>query len=671
MLNKDALQQLSQLKNTILAQREFAQGIVRTTTKRFSFVKLDDGRDAFLDPEQTLRVLPDDRVEVEITTNDKNQLEAKLHKLISSTLNEFVGKYVCKGAGHFVEPDMPFFNRWIFIPPRDRNNCVEGDLIHCELLKHPYNNDGKAQVRIANRIGKPDEPGIENRYVMAKYQLPFEWPANTQEQAHKIMWEPFTQEEHQEDLTHLAFVTIDSENTRDMDDAIYIEETEQGWSLITAIADPTRHIEYGSPLELAARERASTIYLLGQTITMLPTDLSHDTYSLVPEQKRPALVCRMNIAKDGTITDYKFSEAIIQSRCKLSYQYVCTLLTNAPDDEKKDVPPSVQQMLSVLHDLTRTRIEYRTTHALVMDERADYFYILDEFKKIDHVEKRERNIAHRAVEEAMLATNICAGELFKQHPGYGIFSTHIGFRSERVADAISLIEEDRPDFSFGDLTQVTHFQQLFKELRLNTDAQEKNAPLLAILQRMQQAGALSFYPQGHFGLGFPAYATVTSPIRRYNDLYNHFAIKRILRDETAIPTDENLIAHLQERLTIGRQACRQLELWLLCQYMEKHIGSVHPGVITQVNSSGIGVRLDDIGVEGFVTLANKGDKKPSLDIRRFSLTVGDVVYRLDQSAMVKVTAVDIDKRRIDLELVSDEIADRLSVWNDMATTNEH
>jgi exoribonuclease-2 len=668
MLNKDALQQLSQLKNTIRSQRQVFQGVVRATPKRFGFVKLDDGREAFLDPEQMLRVLPDDRVEVELKTNDKNQLDARLEKLISSSLGEFVGRYVCKGNGHFVEPDLPMFNRWLFIPPQDRNKCSEGDLIQCVVTRHPFSNEGKAQVRVTNRIGKLDEPGIESRYIAAKYQLPNEWNSATQEQTNAINTAPLTREAHQEDLTHLPFVTIDSETTRDMDDALYIEANDEGWLLYTAIANPTRHIGLESPLEKAARERASTVYLLGQTITMLPVELSHDTYSSVQEEERPALVCRMQVNKNGVITYSSFSEAIIRSHCKLSYQSVYDLLTNA--SAESDIPEKLQTMLQALHHFALTRINYRAEHALVMEERADYFYILNEQKKIDRVEKRERNIAHRVVEEAMLATNICAGELFLQHPGYGIFSTHVGFRPERLEDALSLLQEDRPDLDCGDLTKLENFQRLFKELRLNAAGHEKNAPLLAILQRMLQAGALSFQPLGHFGLGFPAYATVTSPIRRYNDLYNHFAIKRILTQQPAPTVDNALIENLQSQLAKGRQACRQIELWLICQFMTQHIGRVHSGTITQINSFGVGVRLEDLGVEGFVTLADKDNNiKTSLDTRRFSLAVGDKVYRLDQPVSVMVSEVDVEKRRIALTLVSDAIAERLSVWNELPLTD--
>lgn len=663
MLNKDALQQLSQLKSSIAAAKDLAQGWVRTTTKRFGFLILDDGREAFIDPEQMMRVLPDDRVEAEITTNSKGQFEAKLTKLVQPGLREFVGRYVSKGPAFFVEPDINNFNRWLFIPPQERKGIEPGDLIHCTIARHPFDNEGKTQVHILNKLGKPDEPGVESRYSIAKYQIPFEWQAPAQNQASSINWSPLTFDNGEQDLTHLPFVTIDSENTRDMDDAIYIASNEQGWELITAIADPSKHIDFDSPLELAARARASTHYLLGQTVTMLPVDLSHDTYSLVPEQKRPAVVCRMQILRDGTISHYEFAEALIRSQCKLSYQGVYEALIT--DIATLSAPLHVHDMLVELQSFAQARANYRQQHALVMEERADYAFVLNDQKKIDRIEKRERNIAHRMIEEAMLATNICAGELFLAHPGYGIFSSHIGFRPERIADAKALIQEDRPDLAPGDLTQLGDFQRLFRELRMNPNNHPNSAPLHSLLQRMLQAGSLTFDPIPHFGLGFKAYAMVTSPIRRYNDLFNHLSIKRILRNEPPVHIEDKqqFAEALQNQLNNGRQACRFTESWLGCQYASQHIGSLHQGSVALVNSFGLGIKLDDWGLDGYAMLAPKeGEVKAQFDSRRLSLTIEGKTWRLDDKVYVLVQEVDVEKRKIGLEIVSEETAQRLSAW---------
>lgn len=663
MLNKDALQQLAQLKSDLVAQKDIAQGTIRTTTKRFGFILLDDGREAFIDPEQMLKVLPDDRIQAEIKTNAKGQFEATLTQFIAPGLNEFVGRYVSKGNNFFVEPDVLNFNRWLFVPPPDRKGLTEGDLVQCQIARHPFNNEGKAQVRITKRLGTLADAGIESRYAIARFQLPCEWTQAVQTQSSSIHWSPLVFENDELDLTHLPFVTIDAETTRDMDDALYIEKNERGWEVFSAIADPTKHIAFASPLELAARERASTHYLLGHTLTMLPVDLSQDTYSLVPDQKRPALVCRMQIAEDGTIESYVFAEAIIRSHQKLSYQGVFEALTHQAS--APSFPPEIQTQLDVLCNFAQARNNYRQANALLMEEKPDYQYILNEQKKIERAEKRDRNIAHRIVEEAMLATNLCAGDLFAKNPGYGIFSGHVGFRPERINDALSLLQEDRPDIVPGDLTQLDNFLTLFRELRFNQNQHSANAGLHSLLQRQLQAGALSMEPVAHFGLGFKAYAMVTSPIRRYNDFFNHLAIKRLLNGEPPLELDnpQEFVERLQFQLNQSRQACRFTETWLSCQFMSHHIGSVHSGNITLVTSTGLGIRLDDWGMEGFVTLAERDSEvKAQFDSRRLSLTLEGNTYRLDEKVQVMIDEVDIEKRRVTLSLVDENKAARLRAW---------
>lgn len=662
MLNKNALDQLAQLKNTLIAQKDIATGQIRTTTKRFGFVQLDDGREAFVDPDQMQRVLPNDQVEVEITVNAKNQFEAKLIKLIKPGIQTFVGRCVSKGSNLFIEPDHPYFNRWLFIPPQERKSLDVGDYIHAQISRHPFNNEGKSQVHILQTLGKPDEPGLEARYALAKFELPCEWTPAATQQANSINWTPLTFDNGELDLTQLPFVTIDAENTRDMDDAIYVASTDTGWDLFTAIADPSKHIKPGSALEQAARERTNTLYLLGQTHGMLPSELSQDTYSLVAEQKRAALVCQIKINSSGEIQSYQFSEAQIRSQHKLSYQSVFEYLEQGTSTH---FPETLQTLLKNLQQLAETRLQWRQQHALVMEDKADYFYILNDQKKIDHVEKRERNIAHRIVEEAMLITNYCAGDLFARNPGYGIFSTHPGFRTERLDEAKHLLQQDQQNLLSHDLTQLESYCSLFRSLR-----QDKNNPqtaaLHSLLQRMQQTGTLSFDSIPHFGLGFPAYAMVTSPIRRYQDYYNHLAIKALLQNEEPLIEKEEqqkLVEALQHKINLGRQASRFTEHWLCCQYAQQHLGTLHIGTISLVNSQGIGVKLDDWGIDGFVLLVNKDDEKQShFDSGRLRLTLEGKTFSIDEKVKVLIESVDMEKRRIQFQLVDDQTAERLSAW---------
>mgnify|MGYP006427295363 CR=1 FL=1 len=662
MFNKDDLEQLSSLKSSLSAQKTLKSGRVRTTLRRFAFVKLDDGQEAFLPPEETLRVLPGDRVQVNLVTNAKKQLEAQLEKLESSDLTEMVGRYRIKGKAQFVEPDLPQFSRWLFIPPQERKPLADGDYVQCRVSQHPFKHQGRAQVKNLTALGKPGEPGLEARYVTAKFQLATTWTDKAQDQTQAINLTPIVEAPEQEDLTQLGFVTIDAENTRDMDDAVYLEPREDGWELMAAIADPSRYIEPLTPLDRAARERASTVYLLGQSLTMLPAQLSHDTFSLVPEQRRPVLLCRMHIDGQGNIQDYRFSEALIRSRQKLSYKGVAQLLAGETPDEA--IMPELIPMLEQLHQCAQVRAEHRQHHALVMEDRPDYHFILNEHKKIARIEKRQRNAAHHIVEEAMLATNICAGRLLSEYPGRGIFSNHVGFRPERLKEAMALLKEDLPDYPVGDLKQLDDFQRLMRDLRHSAREKPEFAGVLSLLQRMLQAASLSSEASEHFGLGFAHYATITSPIRRYHDFYNHRAIKTILREQDVDPVQAELLEQLQSGLQRGRQACREQEQWLACDFVSNKIGSVHSGKVVLVNSVGLGVRLDDWGIEGFVRLDSK-DKanRPRFDAQRLTLKLEEQHYRIDQPVNVIIHSVDRDSRRIALELVDEATAERLKVWS--------
>ncbi|MBU2887282.1 VacB/RNase II family 3'-5' exoribonuclease [Gilvimarinus agarilyticus] len=667
MLSKDALSQLTQLKTSIVSEKEFAEGVIRATSKRFGFVRLDDGRDAFVDPEQMLRVLPGDRVKVSLTENNKKQLEATLETLLSTSLKQFVGRYVRKGAAHFVEPDLPPFTRWLFIPPQNRTNCAEGDLVQCEVIRHPFKYDGKGQIKVTERIGRPEEAGIEGRYVAAKYQLTSEWDDTAGEQAQRISHSIDDQALAtlaREDLTEIPFVTIDSEFTRDMDDALHCVANDTGWVLTTAIADPGSVIDYGSELELSARQRASTLYLLGHPITMLPSELSHETFSLVPEAVRPVLVCTQHIDQDGKITDFEFKFAKIKSHHKLNYQGVTDLLEGQDsEDLQQALPDPVIASLQALNQVAAARFNYRQQHGLVMEDRADFQYYLNDRKKIERIEKRQRNMAQKLVEEAMLATNICAGKLFSETPNTGLFSTHIGFRPERVAEVNQLIANELPELADKDFSELEHFRTLFRALRQPDTSDQTKARLNSLLQRMQQAGSLSLENKGHFGLGFEHYATVTSPIRRYQDLYNHYALKALLNKTPAPSATSDSVESIQDTLTRGRQATRMLESWLLCQYMSDKVGTVHFGTIVGVSGRGINVKLDDIGLDGFVSLSEKGKPKPKFDSGRLTLTTPTAEFFLDDSVCVKVKSVDTGARRMELELVDKETAERLKAFD--------
>ncbi len=652
MFNTNTLQQLKQLKQDIREQQDIAQGIVRGTKGKFGFVNLDDGREAFLAPDEMLRVIPGDRVEVSVTTSGgekkdgnktKIKITAKLEKLINSELKTFVGRYVVRGKGHFVEPDMPQFTRWTFLPPKNRGKAADGDFILCKISRHPFHNEGKGQAHVLERLGNPSDEGIEHPYTVALHNLPHQWPKDTEALCSEIEAALPETLQQREDLSALPFVTIDSATTLDMDDALLAESTPDGWVLRVAIADPSSLITPESALDRCAQQRANTVYLPGAAINMLPDALSHHTFSLQEDTLKPALVCTLNIDKDGAIKTFTFSEAAIKSHQKFSYEGLSLLLT---EGAKEDLDPALHESLKQLQAVADARREYRQKHALIMQTQTDYELHLDDQGKIKEIGKIEHNLARTIVEEAMLATNISAGEFLHEHNA-GIFSTHAGFRDDRIDNVHSLLEEAEETLDGDlDITTLNGYRSLIQSL----NSREQASETLGSLRRMLRPGKLSASHEPHLGMGLGHYATITSPIRRYHDLYNHRAIKSVLLKQDLQLSDETLVDKLQSQIVLGRQACRYMEQWLHRQYMKGKASEEHDGTIVLINSQGIGVRMEETGVTGFVLMRDK-DNKPNFDQLRLKMTLNDKSYRPDQQVRVKFVAVDENQRSIQLALL--------------------
>ncbi|MCW8126399.1 VacB/RNase II family 3'-5' exoribonuclease [Microbulbifer halophilus] len=651
MLNADALNQLKDLKSDIRSSKEFAEGRVRGSSGKFGFVVLDDGREAFLPPPEMERVFPGDRVRVSLSEEGKGKLAAELDKLLESELDYLVGKYVQRGQGHFIQPSLPGLSRWIFLPPKARGKAQPNEFIAARVNRHPFR-DGRAQARVVDVIGKPDMPGIEHAFVVAQYQLSDRFSDAALEQAREIEGKLEDITAGRSDFSEYGFATIDAESTRDMDDALAVSARDGGWTLHIAVADPSSLIEPGSPLDKEAFRRAHSQYLPGETLPMLPRDLCENLFSLVEGELRPALVLHIDVDSDGSLGDSRYEFGAIRSQSKLSYQQVSQLI----EGDDSAVPEAQRASLRALADLSAARASYRAGHSLVMEDRPDYEIHLNEQRKIERIEKQERNVAQRMVEEAMLATNISVGSKLAEMQR-GCFSVHLGFREDRMGEVKSLLKEKLPadmkeSVAEKDLLQLDNYLALVKFLESHREPEMQY--LLTVLKRMLRPGQLANSAGAHLGLGLNAYATVTSPIRKYNDLHNHRVLRAASEGQEAGPLSDEQIESLQDSLVRGRQANRALEQWLYAQFMQDKVGQTFSGRVTLVNGAGLGVRLDDYGIDGFVRLNGNKKKQPEFDGKHLKLTHNEKTYQLEQPVTVKVSGVDVDKRRIALELVEAE-----------------
>lgn len=690
MLSGDLLSQLSTLKKDIRASRDLAQGTVRGTSGRYGFVTLDDGRDAFLPPDQMDRVFHGDRVEVLVETKQakkaddkadseaKEQYQAKLEKLIFSPLKQIAGRYCIKGKGHFVIIEQQQHTRWIFVPPNARANAKDGNNVTARVTQHPYET-GKAQARVLNDIGNKTDVNAARQFTLALYQLFDGFGKDVNEQVGKLQSKDMTQTLSEQsshagykEYQDIPFVTIDSANTRDMDDAIAIETTNNGWSLKVAITDPSSEIEWESPIDHIALLRAHTLYLPGKPVPMLPEELSTERYSLISNQDRLALVTTLTVEPSGKVTQCQFESAIIQSKAKLSYQQVTALL-NGNDYQRPpqldDAEPFIEQ-LKALKECASALHAYRKDKQLVSEYRPDFILSLNKEGKLDSIERIDKSDAHMLVEEAMLATNEAAGEFLSEHNA-GIYMAQTGYRDERRDDIEKLLKEVLGEDKVKNTGELQHYLDVIALIKA-LEPKEHAEQLMAKQQRFQQPSETSLTPSPHFGLGKKHYATITSPIRRYQDLYNQRVIKALLANKKPVKLRNKQIERLKETIANNRNASRSMEQWLIADYMQSKVGETFTAYIALLTNQGIGVRLVDTGIEGFIVGVkqpkNKTKKaeassetdtatdsdaevqectydKISFNNQRMELKWNDTELFLEQEVEVKLVSVDMEKKK--------------------------
>ncbi len=651
MLNIDALQQLKSLKKNIEDSKETAQGIVKGSNNRFGFVTLKDGKDIYLSPDEMLKVFPGDEVEIEVQQDSKNKSFGLIEKMIKSELNRFAGKYVIKGNAHFAEVDVPGMSRWIFIPTNKRNKAKEHDFIECKIIQHPFHN-GKPQAEVLNVIGDINKPGIERDYVISKHQLESDWDTNSLQQTNSLSEQSLIeQQEGRQDLRDLPFVTIDAASTTDMDDALFVETTDSGWTLKVAIADPTAIIPAGSALENTALRRMTTSYFPDEPLAMLPESISTQLCSILPKVDRLALICEIEIDKQGATGDYKLYEATIHSRAKLSYEEVAAFLETPTDAHVLKVDSNVADILETLSSLTSTLKQWRTDNALVSDDQPDYRLRLNEHHKIAKIDVLEQNAAHTLVGECMIAANRCAADFLNSHSAGGLFVTHAGIRKERQNNVLDVAKTLWADETPENLSEKDNYVALVRlaqqSAQVQTDAPTDNIiPIRTIIARQHERSLFSTVAKPHFGMGLDAYTTFTSPLRKGNDFYVHRLIKKIINAEPTNVLNDNDLEQLQERALRARRAVNEMEQWLKCQYIEPMKGQTLEATVVRMTSAGFQVKLSENGIEGFVS-TKAMPVKYSFDPNIMTLTSKSKdQFKLDQVVSVMLDNIDWKRKQI-------------------------
>ncbi|RUR33527.1 exoribonuclease II [Vreelandella andesensis] len=591
MLQNNSL--LAQLKQQIRDTTPRAEGVIKATEKGFGFLETDSGESYFVPPPAMKQVLHGDRVEAVIHENgDKKSVEPE--KLIEAGLDRFVARVQKREDRLAVVPDHPSIRNVLKARIKnslDEATIADGDWVVARLVRHPLKEKDRGFFsQIDELVAKSDDPAVPWRVTLARHALEQECPdAGTE-------WPLHDEGLTREDLTAQPFFTIDGEKTRDMDDALHVEALENsGWRLSVAIADPTAYVEEGHAADLEARTRAFTVYLPGQNVTMLPEQLADDLCSLWEGQDRPALACSLDINADGSLGDYRFFAANVKSHAKLAYDRVSDWIDGQGDWAPAD---NIAEQLKALRDLTEARTAWRNEHALVFKDRPDYAFDLDDAGNVLGIRTEDRRIANRMIEESMIAANACCADFLAKHIGHGIFNVHRAFEPEKAESAQEFLATQEIEVAQEALTELAHYKELKRALESRDDAW-----LDARLRRFQGFTSMSAQPGPHFGLGLPAYATWTSPIRKYGDMVNHRLIKRVLKGEQApAEASQQLTEQLTERRRLNRMAERDVKDWLYVRYLTPAAQNqdTFDAEIMAINRGGMRVRLLENGATAFV-----------------------------------------------------------------------
>ena len=665
MLNTDSLAQLKNIKQQIKDNTPRYTGIVRAGTGRYGFVNTPDKQQFFISPDEMEKVIPGDEIQFITKKTNDGKTQSVIEKVLNSPLKDFCGQYVVKGKGHFVAPQHPTFNRWVFIPPKFRNGAKDGQLVECKLSQHPFPH-GKIQAKITNIIGSPEDDFIESQFMSKAWNLAntFTEEEITAATDYSVKAEDYLMNAERQDHSSVPFITIDSATSRDLDDALFCEANDNGWNLTVAIADPTALIQPDDILDKAAQQRMTSSYMPGLTSPMLPSELSEDKLSLLADKTRPAMICKMAISSEGEITSFEFYAAIVRSHAKLNYTQVAEFLDGNSDQYSNDKADAViSDSLKALSACSQALLKRRKEHHLIIKNRPDYRVVLDEHGKAKDVSELSKTSAHQLVEECMVAANRSAADFMVQNE-VGLFINHNGFRTERLGDIKALVKEFPEQLVLPEGKkphEIEGFIALQKGAQTANADEVQQLDLTAIFARQLERSKYTAEPAPHMGMGLNAYTNFTSPLRRYNDLLVHRIIKQQLKQQAIEPLSDELIQAMQDKQNATRNAMWNTEQWLKAQWLEQQAAenkdAIYDATIVQANPVGITVRLDASGLEGFVE-TKKLEGKWQFNAKHFQHVItdesGEITQRLglEQSVKVKVNSIKALSRDVRFTLES-------------------
>ena len=642
--------QLSCNKNGVyrpFSNRGLISGTIIANPKGFGFVSLDKGgKDLRLSSQQMKLVFHGDKVKVRLLNR---KLDAEIVQ-VTQTVKTLVGRLHINQDECYVVVDDRRIKHEIDIVELIEG-CADNQVVVVEVLNSPTL-EKNASGRITSIIGNYLDEGVEVDSAIHRHEIPAIFGDKALEESAKLPNKVLTKDKKgRVDITHLELVTIDGEDSRDFDDAVYAIPSKNGWKLMVAIADVSHYVKEGSQLDAESLERGNSVYFPHRVVPMLPESISNGLCSLNPEVERLCMVCEMEIDSLGSLLEYKFYSAVMLSHARLTYTEVNEMLENKKSKLRKKYK-KIENNIDFLYGLYQTLRISRQKRGVMDFDRIESQILFDDQGKIENIVARKRNDAHRLIEECMLMANQAAAKYLQKENEDFLYRVHPKPTPEKVEITRQFLTAIDLRLDGGLEPESSDFAKLLKNA---SGREDENIIKTVVLRTMKQA---TYTPnnEGHFGLAFEDYAHFTSPIRRYPDLLVHRAIKRALSNKHRERSNKmvELGVHLSMTERRADDASRDVEQWLKCEYMRDKVGESFNGVISGVAGFGLFVELTEIFVEGLISVRDlKEDYFIYDDVHhQLSGQRGGRIYRLGDLIKVKVASVNLDDRKIEFVPVS-------------------
>ncbi len=630
----------------------------------FGFVRPDaGGEDAFLPPKEMLKAMHGDRVCARLVGTDRRgRAEAVIVEVVEHANRRLVGRLVHERGVLLVVPEDQRIKHDVVVAAADTMGADPGQVVSIEIVDPPTRYTPPVG-RVVEVLGAVDDPGMEIEIAVRKFDVPHIFSPAAEKLAARMPDHVRAKDMRDRiDLRDVAFLTIDGEDARDFDDAVYAEPIPgKGWRLLVAIADVSHYVQSDDALDQDAFSRGTSVYFPRRVIPMLPEKLSNGLCSLNPHVDRLALVCDMVVGTAGDVRAYQFYDAVICSAERLTYTRAWAAMCDPLSEDALKLGP-VAGILGHLEGVFRVLLSAREARGAIDFESVETYMQFDANGRIEKILPRVRNDAHRLIEECMLAANTCAADLFKRTRRHGLYRIHEGPTPERLRALREFLRVQGLRLEGGDEPSPADYARLAREIKVRPDARL----IQTLLLRSMQQAIYSPDNVGHFGLSYEAYAHFTSPIRRYPDLLVHRVIKTIIHnrghyvppygDQTQddpVQRWRNIGDHCSVAERRADEASRDVEAWLKCQYMKSRVGEQLRGTVTGVAPFGLFVTLDALYVEGMIHVSELGAEyfqhNEVLHELRGERTGRR--FRLYDSLVVQVARVDLDSRRIEFQLL--------------------